>query len=188
MKNFNERLKQAMQLKKITQSELCEITGIPKSAMSQYVSGAFAPKQKRTYLIAKALDVNEAWLLGYDVPIERAKNNAEQIFYDFAGINQLLSDFPITDKNILNTQTISEALQKTMEINNMFLSTPRLYIPCIDLNDAIIGLKFILAFFRMDFQNYEDDSLGKIINSSLFKDFIKNIIADNAKKESDGCI
>lgn len=66
MKEFNERLKIAMNLKKITQSELCELTGIPKSAMSQYVSGAFAPKQERTYLIAKALNVNEAWLLGYD--------------------------------------------------------------------------------------------------------------------------
>lgn len=66
MNNFNERLKQAMQLKNMTQSELCEKTGIPKSAMSQYVSGAFTPKQERTYLIAKALNVNESWLLGYD--------------------------------------------------------------------------------------------------------------------------
>ena len=66
MNNFNERLKQAMKLKNMTQSELCEKTGIPKSAMSQYVSGAFTPKQERTYLIAKALNVNESWLLGYD--------------------------------------------------------------------------------------------------------------------------
>ena len=77
MNDFNERLKQAMQLKKITQSELCERTGIPKSAMSQYVSGAFAPKQERTFLIAKALDVNESWLLGYDdVPMERSADSS----------------------------------------------------------------------------------------------------------------
>ena len=73
MNSFNERLKQAMTLKKITQSELCEKTGIPKSAMSQYVSGAFTPKQERTYLIAKALNINESWLLGYDdVSMDRA--------------------------------------------------------------------------------------------------------------------
>lgn len=77
MNNFNERLKQAMALKNITQSELCEKTGIPKSAMSQYVSGAFIPKQERTYLIAKALNVNEAWLLGYaDVSIDRVEPKA----------------------------------------------------------------------------------------------------------------
>ena len=53
------------------QSELCDRTKIPKSAISQYISGAFEPKQDRIYLIAKALDVSEAWLMGYDVPMDR---------------------------------------------------------------------------------------------------------------------
>lgn len=65
-KEFHQQIKKAMALKNITQSELCLKTGIPKSAMSQYISGAFKPKQERTYLIAKALNVNEAWLMGYD--------------------------------------------------------------------------------------------------------------------------
>jgi transcriptional regulator with XRE-family HTH domain len=47
------------------------MTKIPKSAISQYVSGAFEPKQDRIYLIAKALNISEAWLLGYDVPMEK---------------------------------------------------------------------------------------------------------------------
>lgn len=63
---FSKRLKQTMNTMNITQSQLCELTGIPKSAMSQYMSGAFAPKQERTRLIAKALNVSELWLLGYD--------------------------------------------------------------------------------------------------------------------------
>lgn len=75
MNSFNERLKQAMQLKNVSQTELCELTGIPKSAMSQYVSGAFTPKQERTYLIAKALNISESWLLGYDnVSMDRVTN------------------------------------------------------------------------------------------------------------------
>lgn len=80
MNSFNERLKQAMNLKNISQSELCELTGIPKSAMSQYVSGAFTPKQERTYLISKALNVNEAWLLGYDgVPMEKEHTQTDSL-------------------------------------------------------------------------------------------------------------
>lgn len=71
MAEFFDRLKRAMDMRGVTQSELCEITGIPKSAMSQYMSGSFKPKQKRTYLLAKALKVNEAWLMGYDVDMER---------------------------------------------------------------------------------------------------------------------
>ena len=68
-----------MRLRNKTQAELCEITGIPKSAMSQYVSGKFAPKQTRIYLLAKALNVNEAWLMGYDVPMERAQSGTPQL-------------------------------------------------------------------------------------------------------------
>ncbi len=62
MKNFNKRLKEIMEKRAITQSELCEKTGIPKSAMCQYISGAFQPKHERTHLIAKALNINEKWL------------------------------------------------------------------------------------------------------------------------------
>ena len=66
MKEFNQQLKKAMEIRNITQAELCKRTGIPKSAMSQYISGAFRPKQTRTYLIAEALHVNIAWLMGAD--------------------------------------------------------------------------------------------------------------------------
>lgn len=97
MKSFSDRLKQAMSIKKITQSELCERTGIPKSAMSQYVSGAFTPKQERTYLIAKALNVNEPWLLGYD-NVSMGKNDVdtkvEKINFNYAE-NSKIRKIPI---------------------------------------------------------------------------------------------
>lgn len=73
-----ERIKTALRIKGMKQSELCEITKIPKSAVSQYISGAFEPKQDRVYLIAKALNVSEAWLMGFDVPMEREKASPEE--------------------------------------------------------------------------------------------------------------
>ena len=39
----------------ISQSELSRLSGIPKSALSQYMSGLFRPKQDRTLALAKAL-------------------------------------------------------------------------------------------------------------------------------------
>lgn len=66
-----ERIKAALNIKGMRQSELCRLTKIPKSAISQYISGAFEPKQDRIYLIAKALNVSEMWLMGLDVPMER---------------------------------------------------------------------------------------------------------------------
>lgn len=64
MKEFHIRLKEAMKEKGVSQAELCTKTGIPKSAMCQYISGAFRPKQQRTHLIAKELGVSEGWLTG----------------------------------------------------------------------------------------------------------------------------
>jgi len=65
------RLKKAMGIRNMRQVDLIEKTQIPKSAMSQYISGKFLPKQNRLTALAKALDVNESWLMGYDVPMER---------------------------------------------------------------------------------------------------------------------
>lgn len=65
------RIAKALSIRGMRQYELCEKTKIPKSAMSQYVSGAFEPKQDRVFLIAQALDVDPVWLMGYDVPMEK---------------------------------------------------------------------------------------------------------------------
>ena len=80
MKNvdFKVRLKQAMDAKDMKAVDLCNKTGIPKGAISYYLNGRSEPKADRLFIIAKVLDVSEAWLLGYDVQMERTsvqKNN-----------------------------------------------------------------------------------------------------------------
>lgn len=67
------RIAKALSLRNMKQSELCQITKIPKSAISQYLSGAFEPKQDRLHIIAKALDVSPAWLMGFDVSMSTEK-------------------------------------------------------------------------------------------------------------------
>lgn len=69
--SFTSRMRKAMDIRNMKQADLVEKTGLPKSAISQYYSGKYEPKQKGIYLIAKALNVNEAWLMGYNVPMER---------------------------------------------------------------------------------------------------------------------
>ena len=54
---FPQRLRQAMEQRGLKQVELCEKSGIPKSALSQYLRGAFEPKQDRLWALAKALGV-----------------------------------------------------------------------------------------------------------------------------------
>lgn len=66
-----QRIRDGLLARDMTQADLCRATGIGKSAMSQYVNGGLVPRQDRTYLIAKALNVSEAWLMGFDVPMEK---------------------------------------------------------------------------------------------------------------------
>ena len=74
----SKRISRALSIRNMKQTDICNITGIPKSAMSQYISGAFEPKQDRIFLIANALDVSEAWLMGFDVPMERETQSPDK--------------------------------------------------------------------------------------------------------------
>lgn len=71
MKAFSQRLKETLEMKGVNQTELAKRTGLDKSLISNYVAGKYKAKSTNLYLIARALNVSEAWLLGYDVPMER---------------------------------------------------------------------------------------------------------------------
>lgn len=77
MDTIAKRIKVALDMNNMKQSELVEKTGIGKSSISTYLSGAYEPKQKNIYKIAEALNVNESWLMGYDVPMERNNNHLD---------------------------------------------------------------------------------------------------------------
>ena len=66
-----KRISEGLSMRGIKQADLVAATGIGKSSISTYLSGEYEPKQKNIYKIAQALDVNEAWLMGYDVSPER---------------------------------------------------------------------------------------------------------------------
>lgn len=68
---FSNRLNKAMNMRNIKATELSKKTGISKSSLSEYINGKYEAKQDGVYLLAKALNVNEAWLMGLDVPMER---------------------------------------------------------------------------------------------------------------------
>ena len=45
-----------------------------KSDISQYVSGLVEPGQEKLFILGKALNVSEVWLMGYDVPRQRTED------------------------------------------------------------------------------------------------------------------
>ena len=69
---IKDRLKEALEARQMRAIDLAEATEVPKSAISFYLAGKSKPKADRLYIIAQALNINEAWLLGYNVPMERS--------------------------------------------------------------------------------------------------------------------
>ncbi|WMI82022.1 helix-turn-helix domain-containing protein [Anaerotignum sp. MB30-C6] len=78
MKTIADRIKEGLAMKEMKQSDLVELTGIGKSSISSYISGQYEPKQRNIYKIAKALGVNEAWLMGYDTSKERSTDQMQK--------------------------------------------------------------------------------------------------------------
>jgi transcriptional regulator with XRE-family HTH domain len=77
MKN---RIREALSIRNMKQVELQEKSGVDKGAINHYIKQRYQPKQQALFAMAKALDVNEMWLAGYDVPMERNvvnKNSSE---------------------------------------------------------------------------------------------------------------
>ena len=70
MATTSERLREIMSIRNMKQVEIIERTGISKGALSSYISGHYVPKQDNIYKLAEALNVNPAWLMGLDVPME----------------------------------------------------------------------------------------------------------------------
>ncbi|MFI3236779.1 MAG: S24 family peptidase [Lachnospiraceae bacterium] len=76
----SDRLKQIMRDRDLRQVDILELckplcdkynVKIERNGLSQYVSGKVEPKQDKLSIISQALKINEAWLMGYDVPMNR---------------------------------------------------------------------------------------------------------------------
>lgn len=71
---IKERIKQGLELREMTQTQLASKANIDKGQLSSYISGKYKPRQNNIDALAAALNVNEAWLMGFDVPIERTSD------------------------------------------------------------------------------------------------------------------
>ena len=54
----------------VNQTEFCQKTGLQKSALSNYLNGDREPRQDQISKITDAYNINPAWIMGYDVPME----------------------------------------------------------------------------------------------------------------------
>ncbi len=72
---FRDRLRIAMNERGVRAVDLARDTGLSKARISQYTNGIYVPKADAMHKLARALDVADLWLEGYDVPMERNASN-----------------------------------------------------------------------------------------------------------------
>lgn len=77
---FSNRLNKIMTIRNIKPIELSSKTGISKSQISHWLAGTYKAKQDSLTILAEFFDVDETWLMGFDVPMksERKKLSKEQ--------------------------------------------------------------------------------------------------------------
>ena len=85
--------------------ELSEKLNISRGTISYYLSGKSAPKSDRLSLICEALNVSEAWMLGYDLSMEREEISDTEI-----------GDYQDFDIETLDKDTLNFGISKSVDI------------------------------------------------------------------------
>lgn len=117
------RLKDALKLRDISQSELSAKTGISDSKISSYINGRYEPRSNTIAKLAEFLDVSPAWLAGFDVPMERNTAKVfkpESLSFKIPFINQKISAGPgmayLSDDDIvMKTLDITADLPRSID-------------------------------------------------------------------------
>ena len=71
MEPIARRLSTALEIRQLTIAEVSRRSGIDTGSIAHYKKGDYLPKQDKIYLLSVALDVSPAWLMGYEVPMDR---------------------------------------------------------------------------------------------------------------------
>lgn len=72
--DFASRLSQALEARGMKAADLSKKTKVAEGTISCYINGRYEAKQNRVQVFAEALNVNPAWLMGYDVPMEAERS------------------------------------------------------------------------------------------------------------------
>lgn len=115
---FKDRLGEALRVKNMKPIDLSEKLDIARGTISYYLSGRNVPKSNRLHQICSILNVSEAWMLGYDVPMNRTEeqkknDNIVKIVAqmrrekDFFDIVSLMAELPPEQYSIVKSMILA---------------------------------------------------------------------------------
>lgn len=123
----SNRLKQIMSERNLRQVDILEMCKpyckkydikLGRNDLSQYVTGKVEPGQKKLTVLGMALNVSEAWLMGFDVPMERMafKDVPKNFHSSFDNIEDFKTAY---DKSKLRSNRLLNSIMRNAEqLNN----------------------------------------------------------------------
>lgn len=129
---FAHRLKYAIKIKNVRPVDISKVTGISKTNLSCYMSGKYEAKQDGVEILAKVLDVNPVWLMGYDVPMDRNYEKDKIIEINVINLhtNEVIEKIPFVYRTDIENKNINSLFAIYATDNSM--------APLLDENDIAI--------------------------------------------------
>lgn len=172
--SIGSRIKLALNARDMNQAELSKLTGIPKSSLSQYISGKFSPKRSVIAVLALSLNVDEAWLLGYG-EAEDIKEN-QHIAEEFNSNKAIANPIGERLKYLRNLKdiTLSKACELYNEQNDEITIT-RSALYSYERGEKVPSPEVLLALCQFYSANIQWLISGEVPQVQRYMDCRKNI-------------
>lgn len=133
---FAHRLKYAIKIRDVRPVDISKVTGISKTNLSCYMSGKYEAKQDGVEILAKVLDVNPVWLMGYDVPMDRDYEKDKIIEINVINLytNEIIEKIPF----VYRTDIADEDPQNYFAVQ----ASDNSMAPLLDVGDIAIIKKY----------------------------------------------
>ena len=161
---LKDRLKEAMDIRGLKQADIVEKGKIDKGQLSSWLSGKYKPRQNNISKLSEILSVDEAWLMGYDVPMERSTPK---------GFQHRSEQYNNTHKQYMLNQNESALISEYRKLNNTgkkkLISTAR-EMNCSPLYNDNYQAELAAAHQRTDVE-YSSEAAKSDIDSMSDENF-----------------
>ena len=95
---FANRLKRILEIRNMKQVDLCEKTHLSSGLINKYLKGKAFARQDKLSILADALDTNEVWLMGFNVPMDKnyGKSKLTEIKVINLSTNEVVQTIPFS--------------------------------------------------------------------------------------------
>lgn len=133
---FSDRLKKILKIRNMKQVELCEKTQLSSGLINKYLKGKALARQDKLTILAQALDTNEVWLMGYNVPMDKnyGKTKLTEINIINLATNEVMQTIPYSYRTDIAEENPENFFAIYASDNSM--------APLLDVGDIAIIKKF----------------------------------------------